>query len=191
MTKQIEFFVKMSKIVNAWKATSGYAKDIKDMLGMLAMAQVALETGWLEKPIQNNLSGIKFHLPKYGWVTRETQEVIDGKTVDEEAKFQAYPSPENWLEDYISIQTSHVAVMNAIPLGWEACCDALGPWTADDKARMEAKPPLAPLHSNYSDSPEYAHVLKEIVTENRLFDSAVIAWYSAGAKPESRPPSFI
>jgi len=188
MTKQIAFFVKMSAIVNVWKAMAGYAQDIKDMLGMLAMAQVAIETGWLQAPIGNNLSGIKGHIAKYGYVVRETAEVINGETVHEAGEFQVYPSTAAWLADYIGVQTSHVAVMNAIPFGWEACCVALGPLTDDDKARMAAHPPLPPLHSEYSSSPTYPGVMKEIIAENRLFDPLVLAWYASGANPANRPP---
>ena len=192
MSKELTFFVMLAKPLVQWKAQSALPTNVKDVLAMLALAQVADETGWnldnvLARPPAHNMSGIKFHLPKYGAISEDTFEDKNGERVPMVAEFQIYPDAAAWFEDYISIQTSSLAVMNAIPLGWEAACDALGPWTADDHARMDATPPEAPLHSNYATDPQYSTTLKEIIAEWHLDDPRALPWYASGASLATEP----
>ena len=65
----------------------------------LILAQAALETGWGQSAPNNNFFGIKSH-DKEGGAVMRTNEVVNGKTVTENASFRQYESPADSVRGY-------------------------------------------------------------------------------------------
>lgn len=83
-------------------AIDGYTKY--KILPSLTMAQAILESGWGESHIQNNLFGIKAGTSWNGKVAiRQTKEFINGKWITVNAKFRAYNSFNESIEDHAKL----------------------------------------------------------------------------------------
>lgn len=65
----------------------------------IIVAQAALESGWGKSAPNNNYFGVKSH-GKGGGATMATKEVVNGKTVTENASFRQYESPEDSVRGY-------------------------------------------------------------------------------------------
>ncbi len=78
--------------------------DEYGILPSLVIAQAILESGWGEKPIENNIFGIKASSSWQGRVaTRRTKEWDGEKFITVEAKFRAYDSIEDSIMDYLKL----------------------------------------------------------------------------------------
>ena len=83
-------------------AIDGYTKY--KILPSLTMAQAILESGWGKSHIQNNLFGIKAGTSWNGKVAiRQTKEFINGKWITVNAKFRAYNSFNESIEDHAKL----------------------------------------------------------------------------------------
>lgn len=83
-------------------AIDGYTKY--KILPSLTMAQAILESGWGKNHIQNNLFGIKAGTSWNGKVAiRQTKEFINGKWITVNAKFRAYNSFNESIEDHAKL----------------------------------------------------------------------------------------
>ena len=65
----------------------------------IIVAQAALESGWGASAPNNNYFGVKSH-GKSGGATMATKEVVNGKTVTEDASFRQYDSPADSVRGY-------------------------------------------------------------------------------------------
>jgi flagellar rod assembly protein/muramidase FlgJ len=96
MTKQ-EF---INAVVDG--ARKGYKKY--GILPSLTIAQAILESGWGQSHIENNLFGIKAGSSWAGKIAiRETKEFVNGQWITVQAKFRAYDSFNESIEDHAKL----------------------------------------------------------------------------------------
>ena len=89
------------------------AKKIEKKTGIPAVfivAQAILEQGWDIEPIQdsNNIYGIKYHIPQWGYVKVPTMEYIDGHKQNVKRMFQKYPTLADCIEDHTRLLLSGI-----------------------------------------------------------------------------------
>lgn len=88
----------------------------------LQIAQVCLESGYGEHAPGNNLFGIK----AYGWtgpvVRVPTEEFLQGRWMQVEAEFRAYPSFAESLRDHVLFLVSNSRYKNLIGADWLTAC---------------------------------------------------------------------
>lgn len=95
-------------LVDLYKA----AVEVEKQTGIPALfivAQAVLESGWEFMPIDdsNNIFGIKYHIPKWGYVKALTAEEEDGHFVHIVAKFQKYPLLADCIRDHTELLTRY------------------------------------------------------------------------------------
>ena len=96
MTKQ--------QFIDAVKAGAKAGHEKYGILPSLTIAQAALESGWGKSHIENNLFGMKAGTSwAGGTATRATREFVNGKWVTIEAKFRAYGSFNESIEDHAKL----------------------------------------------------------------------------------------
>jgi flagellum-specific peptidoglycan hydrolase FlgJ len=132
----------------------------------------------------NNPFGIKFSQAdaEYGSFDAPTFEIILGQRQNVMAEFQKYPDLATAFKEHARLLLSKPQIVAAIPQGWVAVCDALGPPPG-------AKPGFYQdaTHCGYSTSPAYSLTLQELVSECRLTDPRALGWYATGADPAQKP----
>ena len=137
------------------------ARRAADRLGVPAeaiVAQSALETGWGRHVMQRPdgspawaLFGIKAGSDWDGdTVTVTTLEIIDGEAVRERARFRAYSSPAEAVNDYVRFLSSRPRYTEALQAGSDAAAFARGLQRA-----------------GYATDPEYASKIERLVVTVR------------------------
>lgn len=111
----------------------------------IIMAQAALETGWGKSAPNNNYFGIKSH-GEGGGAIMSTQEVVDGRTVTEQASFRQYENPADSVRGYGEFLTSNPRYRNM-----------LAGKTLEEQVRELGK-------SGYATDPRYADKIYAIAT---------------------------
>ena len=138
----------INKIKN--EAMKGYEKY--KILPSLTLAQGALESGWGEKSIGNNIFGIKADKNWKGKTkTVRTREYINGVEVYVDAVFRDYNSIEECLKDRFEFLSKprYVKVVGA--KDYKTAC--LEIWKA-----------------GYATDPKYAELLINIIEQNKLYE---------------------
>lgn len=137
--------------INAIKrgALEGYRKY--KVLPSLTMAQAILESGWGIHHIQNNLFGIKAGLSWKGKVAvRSTKEFVNGKWITVNAKFRAYDSFDESIEDHAKLLgTSNRYKPVKEAQNYKQACNAV--WKC-----------------GYATDPNYPQKLIQLIEENKL-----------------------
>jgi flagellum-specific peptidoglycan hydrolase FlgJ len=188
MTPEEQSFVApFCKAALAWEATSSLAPSVKRLLSIMAIVQAILETGWgkswLAKAPIWNFAGIKFHDLSLGpRCPAPTKEFYSGALRGETCDFQSYTGGiAAFIADHARTLTEWECVHDALvmpnhPSAIAAVCEAVGPYTAQDREKLEARQP--PAHSGYSDDPTYPYELLMIVHQLSLDDPAKVEEYA-------------
>jgi flagellum-specific peptidoglycan hydrolase FlgJ len=176
MTPQQKVFLPpLCKACLEWETTIDI--PFKRELSIVTVAQAALETGWgtdaLSPPPVNNWGGIKHHISKWPGYSKKTREVIQGANATETDTFQTYPTIADFIADHAAILLRYQCVRNAMGIGLIPLCEALGPWTPEDRKST------TPQHSNYSTDPHYGNTLMEIIVGLGMTDPHKIEEYAA------------
>lgn len=141
------------QFINAIKqgAIEGYIKY--KTLPSLTMAQAILESGWGKSHIQNNLFGIKAGSSWRGKVAlRQTKEFINGKWITVDAKFRAYNSFNESIEDHARLLGTAKRYRKVTLAGdYRTAC--LEVWKA-----------------GYATDPGYPKKLITIIEQNKLYE---------------------
>lgn len=139
--------------INAIKngAIEGYKKY--KILPSLTMAQAILESGWGNHHIQNNLFGIKAGNSWKGKVAvRPTKEFVNGKWITVNAKFRAYNSFNESIEDHAKLLGQNKRYRKVTLAGdYRTAC--LEVWKA-----------------GYATDPNYPSKLIKIIEQNKLYE---------------------
>ncbi|HVN78546.1 MAG TPA: glucosaminidase domain-containing protein [Terriglobia bacterium] len=158
-----------------WEAST--EQPYKRQISIVTVAQAVLETGWgassLSKPPINNYGGIKYHLRQWPAYSVQTREVISGESQVVPGTFQTYPTVADYIADHAAILTQWQCVRDVLGLGLAALCEALGPWTDEDRKTPN------PSHANYSTDPNYPNTLMKIINQLGLTDPTKIEQYAA------------
>jgi flagellar rod assembly protein/muramidase FlgJ len=144
MTKQ-EF---INAVVDG--ARKGYKKY--GILPSLTIAQAILESGWGKSHIKNNLFGMKAGASWAGKVAvRETKEFINGQWITVQAKFRAYDSFNESIEDHAKLLGTASRYKKVVQAAdYKDACQTV--WQA-----------------GYATDPEYPGKLINIIEQNKLY----------------------
>lgn len=146
------------EFINAIKngAIEGYKKY--KILPSLTMAQAILESGWGKNHIEYNLFGIKASSSWKGKVAvRQTKEFTNGKWITINAKFRAYNSFDESIEDHAKLLGQNKRYRN-VTLASEYRTACLKVWKA-----------------GYATDPQYPQKLIGIIEINKLYQYDEIA----------------
>lgn len=157
-----------------WEATSDF--EYKRQITIVSIAQGALETGWGISSLckVNNYGGVKDHLPQWPPLVKETREVIGGKDVVITDKFQTYPTIADYVADHAAVLLRWECVRTAAGISLVALCEALGPWTPEDRKSSN------PSTSNYSTDPHYGSTLMLIIDGLMLDAPGKVEQFASG-----------
>lgn len=163
----------MSKRDDFINSIAPYAQDVQRKYGVpasIVIAQAALETGWGDKILGNNLFGIKAGSSWNGaTIDMRTHEFINGKNTSVVDRFRAFDSISDSFEQYGKFLASKVRYSKVV----------------NAKNASEAADELQ--KAKYATDPNYAEKLKSIINVNNLtrFDDAQYQGYVVGESFEN------
>ncbi|WP_067924900.1 glucosaminidase domain-containing protein [Alicyclobacillus shizuokensis] len=117
----------------------------------LIIAQAALESGWGKYAPGNNLFGIKADSSWHGpVVTETTTEYIGGRSENTQAKFRAYPSLGDSIQDHGQFLLANSRYHNLIGAEWRTACELI-------------------QKDGYATDPQYAQKLIAVIEQYKLY----------------------
>jgi len=130
------------------------ARQVEKETGIPALfttAQAILEQGWNIIPIQdsNNIYGIKYHIPEWGYVDALTTEFEDGVEYKKVLKFQKYPTLKDCIKDHTELLTKY---------SYKKCLEKY-------KKDKNLKTYVQCVAKDYATDPKYAEKLLSIIEE--------------------------
>lgn len=116
---------------------------------LFSTAQAILEQGWDIEPIQgsNNIYGIKYHIPQWGYVYALTIEFEDGIEYHKTLKFQKYPTLKDCIKDHSELLLKY---------SYRTCL-------ANYKKDKDLKKYVQCVAKDYATDPNYADKIMNII----------------------------